>query len=394
MNNKKIIICITGGIAAYKAAILVRLLIKAGAEVQVVMTEFAKKFIAPLTLATLSKRPILVEFFNVENGDWNSHVDLGLWADAMIIAPATANTMAKMANGIADNLLLTTYLSARCPVIFAPAMDLDMYKHPATKKNIETLKTYGNHFIEPESGELASGLIGKGRMAEPEQIASFVQDFFNKSKVFLGKKVLLTAGPTYEYIDAVRFIGNISSGKMGYAIANEFARQGAEVTLISGPTNQQIQHSNIKVINIRSAEEMYNEAVHLFPENDICIMSAAVADFTPKEKFTEKIKAKNISLELVKTKDIAQKLGEIKTEKQFLIGFALETENELENAKRKIKKKNFDFIVLNSLNDKGAGFNFDTNKITIVDDKEQITKFPLKSKKEVAKDIILQVAKL
>ena len=394
MKGKKVIVGITGGIAAYKAAILVRLLIKAGAEVQVLMTEFAKKFITPLTLATLSKRPILVEFFNVENGDWNSHVDLGLWADAMIIAPATANTMAKMSNGIADNLLLTTYLSARCPVFFAPAMDLDMYKHPATQANIERLKSYGNHFIEPESGELASGLIGKGRMAEPEQIANFLQNFFTKNKTFAGKKILLTAGPTHEYIDAVRFIGNLSSGKMGYAIANELAKQGAEVTLISGPTNQQVEEKQIKVISIKSAEEMYKNAVNLFPENDVCVMSAAVADFTPKRTYTEKIKEKQLNLELIQTKDIAQELGKLKTKSQLLIGFALETDNELENAKRKIKKKNFDFIVLNSLNDKGAGFNFNTNKITIVDKNEQITKFPLKTKKEVAKDIVLKIAEL
>lgn len=391
MKGKKIIVGITGGIAAYKAAILVRLLIKAGAEVQVVMTEFAKKFIAPLTLATLSKRPILVQFFDVENGNWNSHVDLGLWADAMIIAPATANTMAKMAHGVADNLLVTTYLSARCPVFIAPAMDLDMYKHSSTQKNIKTLKSYGNYFIEPETGELASGLIGKGRMAEPEQIVKSLDKYFEKERPLLGKKILVTAGPTYEYIDSVRFIGNFSSGKMGYAIAEELAELGAEVILVSGPTSLNTIHTNIQRINVVTSDEMYEQTTTHFVLCDACIMSAAVADFKPKNQFLEKIKAKELALELIATQDIAQKLGEMKTEKQRLVGFALETNNELENAKQKIKKKNLDFIVLNSLNDKGAGFQVDTNKVTFIDKNEQLTEFKLKMKTEVAQDIVAKL---
>ncbi len=394
MKGKKILVGITGGIAAYKAAILVRLLIKAGAEVQVVMTEFAKKFIAPLTLATLSKRPILVQFFDVENGNWNSHVDLGLWADAMIIAPATANTMAKMAHGVADNLLVTTYLSARCPVFIAPAMDLDMYKHSSTQKNIKTLKSYGNFFIEPEIGELASGLIGKGRMAEPEQLVKFVEKYFDKERPLIGKKVLVTAGPTYEYIDSVRFIGNFSSGKMGYAIAEELAEMGADVILISGPTSLHTIHANIQRVNVVTSDEMYNEALNHFTQCQAAILSAAVADFKPKKQFSEKIKEKELTIELIATQDIAKKLGELKTEEQRLIGFALETNNELENAKQKIKKKNLDFIVLNSLNDKGAGFQVDTNKVTFIDKNEQITEFALKSKTEVAQDIVTKLIEI
>jgi len=394
VKGKKILVGITGGIAAYKAAILVRLLIKAGAEVQVVMTEFAKKFIAPLTLATLSKRPILVQFFDVENGNWNSHVDLGLWADAMIIAPATANTMAKMAHGVADNLLVTTYLSARCPVFIAPAMDLDMYKHSSTQKNIKTLKSYGNFFIEPEIGELASGLIGKGRMAEPEQLVKFVEKYFDKERPLIGKKVLVTAGPTYEYIDSVRFIGNFSSGKMGYAIAEELAEMGADVILISGPTSLHTIHANIQRVNVVTSDEMYNEALNHFTQCQAAILSAAVADFKPKKQFSEKIKEKELTIELIATQDIAKKLGELKTEEQRLIGFALETNNELENAKQKIKKKNLDFIVLNSLNDKGAGFQVDTNKVTFIDKNEQITEFALKSKTEVAQDIVTKLIEI
>jgi len=394
VKGKKILVGITGGIAAYKAAILVRLLIKAGAEVQVVMTEFAKKFIAPLTLATLSKRPILVQFFDVENGNWNSHVDLGLWADAMIIAPATANTMAKMAHGVADNLLVTTYLSARCPVFIAPAMDLDMYKHSSTQKNIKTLKSYGNFFIEPEIGELASGLIGKGRMAEPEQLVKFVVKYFDKERPLIGKKVLVTAGPTYEYIDSVRFIGNFSSGKMGYAIAEELAEMGADVILISGPTSLHTIHANIQRVNVVTSDEMYNEALNHFTQCQAAILSAAVADFKPKKQFSEKIKEKELTIELIATQDIAKKLGELKTEEQRLIGFALETNNELENAKQKIKKKNLDFIVLNSLNDKGAGFQVDTNKVTFIDKNEQITEFALKSKTEVAQDIVTKLIEI
>jgi phosphopantothenoylcysteine decarboxylase/phosphopantothenate--cysteine ligase len=388
VENKKILLGVTGGIAAYKAAILVRLLVKAGAQVQIIMTEFAKKFITPLTLATLSKRPILVQFFDVENGNWNSHVDLGLWADAMIIAPATANSIAKMANGVADNLLVTTYLSARCPVFIAPAMDLDMYQHFSTQKNIETLKKYGNIFIEPETGELASGLIGKGRMAEPEQIVAILNDFFDAKKPLVNKKIVVTAGPTYEYIDSVRFIGNFSSGKMGYAIAETLAEKGAEVVLISGPTHLQCKSKNIQRVDVVTAEEMYLSVIKYFKSSDVCIMSAAVADFKPKERFLQKIKQKSMTLELVETQDIAKKMGEMKTEKQLLIGFALETHNEVENAMAKIKKKNFDFIVLNSLNDEGAGFHVDTNKVSIIDKFGSKTDFPLKSKMEVAKDIV------
>ncbi len=390
MKEKKIIVGITGGIAAYKAAILVRLLIKKGAEVQVIMTPFAEKFITPLTLSTLSKKPVLKLFFNPENGDWNSHVDLGLWADAFIIAPATANTMGKAASGIADNLLLTTYLSAKCPVFWAPAMDLDMFKHPAVQKNIETLKSFGNYIIDAESGELASGLEGKGRMAEPEKIADFLENFFNQKKKLSGHKVLITAGPTYENIDPVRFIGNRSSGKMGYALAEIFADNGADVTIISGPVNLRTNNENIKIISVESAEEMYIETKKHFPNNDIIIFAAAVADYTPAQPENSKIKKKTnkLQIELIPTKDIAKEMSRIKKDNQITIGFALETDNELTNAQQKINKKKFDFIVLNSLKDKGAGFAYDTNKISIIDKNNNITKFELKSKTEVAKDIL------
>ncbi|NPA45230.1 MAG: bifunctional phosphopantothenoylcysteine decarboxylase/phosphopantothenate--cysteine ligase CoaBC [Chlorobi bacterium] len=396
MQGKKIILGITGGIAAYKAAILIRLLIKKGAEVQVITTPFAEKFITPLTLATLSKKPVLKMFYNQENGDWNSHVDLGLWADAMIIAPATANTMGKAANGIADNLLLTTYLSARCPVFWAPAMDLDMFQHPAVQNNIATLKSYGNYFIDAETGELASGLEGKGRMAEPENIVEELENFFNSKKKLKNYNILITAGPTYEKIDPVRFIGNRSSGKMGYAIAEVLAEKGAKINLVSGPVSLKTTNKKINIIPVESAEEMFNETKKRFAENDIIIFAAAVADYTPQNPANSKIKKKtnSLNIELKPTKDIAKELGKLKTNKQITVGFALETDNELVNAQEKIAKKNFDFIVLNSLNDKGAGFAHDTNKVSIIDKDNNIQEFELKSKKEVAEDIANKIIEL
>ncbi|MBI9052350.1 MAG: bifunctional phosphopantothenoylcysteine decarboxylase/phosphopantothenate--cysteine ligase CoaBC [Bacteroidales bacterium] len=395
LKGKNILLGITGGIAAYKAAILVRLLVKEGAQVKVVMTKLAKEFITPLTLATLSKNPILVDFFDPENGQWNSHVDLGSWSDLYVIAPATANTMGKMANAIADNLLVTTYLSAKCPVMIAPAMDLDMFQHPANLKNIETLKSYGNIIVDAESGELASGLIGKGRMAEPEVITERVIEFFTQKKKLKSKKILVTAGPTYEPIDPVRFIGNYSSGKMGYAIAEELALQGAEVILVSGPTNLQINNSQITKIDVHTAQEMYEASVKEFPNCNAAIMSAAVADYRPSELFEKKVKRTNedLKINLEPNKDIAAELGKDKKEKQVLIGFALETDNEIENAKKKIDNKNLNFIVLNSLNDKGAGFGCDTNKISIIDNKGDKIDFDLKSKQEVAEDIVNELIK-
>jgi len=392
LQGKKFILGISGGIAAYKCAQLTRLLVKEGAEVQVIMTKLAKQFITPLTMATLSKRPILVEFFDPENGQWNSHVDSGLWADAMIVAPATANTMGKMANGIADNLLITTYLSARCPVFVAPTMDLDMYQHPSTQRNMTTLRSYGNHLIEPNDGELASGLVGKGRMAEPEEIVKALNDYFEKDKRadFAGKKVLVSAGPTHEKIDPVRFIGNHSSGKMGYAIAEELAMRGAMVKLVSGPTQLSVSHPNIERIDVLSADEMYKACVHNFEGTDAAIMTAAVADYTPVTQADEKMKRKasSMAIEMVATNDIAATLGENKTENQILVGFALETQDAIANAQKKLEKKNLDFIVLNSLKDEGAGFNTDTNKIAIIDNHNNIIDFALKSKAEVAHDIV------
>ena len=390
LKDKNIILGVTGGIAAYKTATLVRGLVKKGANVKVIMTRHAKEFITPLTMATLSKNPILVEFYNPENGDWNSHVDLGLWADLYVIAPATANSMGKMANGIADNLLITTYLSAKCPVMFAPSMDLDMYKHPSTQRNIETLKSYGNIVIEPESGELASGLVGKGRMEEPEVMVEFIEKFFVEKKKLAGKKYLITAGPTYEKIDPVRFIGNYSSGKMGYAIAEQLVNRGAEVILISGPVNLNINHPNICRVDVESASEMYDAAIEYFPSCDGAIMSAAVADFTPLNKEDKKVKRgkENYHIELTPNKDIAAELGKLKNNNQILIGFALETDNEHANAVSKLNKKNLDFIVLNSLKDKGAGFGVDTNKIKIIDKNSEDKKYELSSKKQVACDII------
>ncbi len=390
LKGKKIVVGITGSIAAYKAAIFVRLLVKEGADVKIIMTSLAKEFITPLTMATLSKHPIMVDFYNPENGDWNSHVETGIWADAYLIAPATANTMAKMANGVADNLLLTTYLSARCPVFIAPAMDLDMYQHPATQHNIETLRSFGNQIIEPEEGELASGLSGKGRMAEPENIVAALQNYFSKKETLRGQTFLVTAGPTYEPIDPVRFIGNYSSGKMGYALAKELAERGADVILVSGPTSIQIHNNRIKRIDVTTAAEMYDAATKYFPSTNGAIMAAAVADFSIEQASSSKIKRHNggLTLELMPTKDIAAELGKIKKENQVLVGFALENENELENAKKKLQNKNLDFIVLNSMRDKGAGFNVDTNKITIIDKTEKPQSFELKQKQEVAKDII------
>jgi len=394
LKGKHIILGVTGSIAAYKAAILTRLLVKEGASVKVVMTPLAKEFITPLTMATLSKSPIMVDFYNPENGDWNSHVDLGLWADLYLIAPASANTIGKMAGGIADNLLLTTYLSAKCPVMVAPAMDLDMYKHPATQRNLKVLQSFGNIIIEPESGELASGLIGKGRMEEPERIVAFIIDYFARQVDFKGKKVVVTAGPTYEKIDPVRFIGNYSSGKMGLAIAEEFAGRGAEVVLVCGPVNLKTNHSAIRRVDVESAAQMYEVTSKEFVNSDVAVLSAAVADFTPKEKADHKIKRgkDDLLLELLPTKDIAAELGRIKTASQLLVGFALETNDEEVNALSKMQRKNLDMIVLNSLNDKGAGFSVDTNKVTILDKAGDKTVYELKTKVEVAKDIVDQIA--
>lgn len=393
LKGKHIILGVTGSIAAYKAATLTRLLVKEGASVKVVMTPLAKEFITPLTMATLSKSPIMVDFYNPENGDWNSHVDLGLWADLYLIAPASANTIGKMAGGIADNLLLTTYLSAKCPVIVAPAMDLDMYQHPATQRNLQILQSFGNIIIEPESGELASGLIGKGRMAEPEQIVTFITDYFAKRTDFKGKRVLVTAGPTYEKIDPVRFIGNYSSGKMGLAIAEELAGRGAEVILVCGPVNLKTRHPSIHRVDVESAAQMYEVASREFETCDIAVLSAAVADFTPKEKADRKIKRgkEDLVLELLPTRDIAAELGHVKKASQMLVGFALETNDEENNAFSKMQRKNLDMIVLNSLNDKGAGFGGDTNKVTIMDRTGGKTVYELKTKTEVARDIVNEI---
>ena len=394
LKGKHIILGVTGSIAAYKAATLTRLLVKEGASVKVVMTPLAKEFITPLTMATLSKSPIMVDFYNPENGDWNSHVDLGLWADLYLIAPASANTIGKMAGGIADNLLLTTYLSAKCPVMVAPAMDLDMYKHPATQRNLRVLQSFGNIIIEPESGELASGLIGKGRMEEPERIVAFITDYFARQADFKGKKVVVTAGPTYEKIDPVRFIGNYSSGKMGLAIAEELAGRGAEVVLVCGPVNLKTSHPAIRRVDVETAAQMYEVTSKEFVNSDVAVLSAAVADFTPKEKADHKIKRgkDDLLLELLPTKDIAAELGRIKTVSQLLVGFALETNDEEMNALSKMQRKNLDMIVLNSLNDKGAGFSVDTNKVTILDKAGDKTVYELKTKVEVAKDIVDQIA--
>lgn len=389
MKGKKIVLGITGSIAAYKAAVLTRLLIKKGAEVQIVITPAGKEFITPITLSALTSKPVISEFFSQRDGTWHSHVDLGLWADAMLIAPATASTIGKMAHGIADNMLITTYLSMKAPVFVAPAMDLDMFAHPATQHNLDILRSYGNHIIEPTAGELASHLVGKGRMEEPENIVAALESFFQKNSSMAGKKILITAGPTYEKIDPVRFIGNYSSGKMGYALAEECAARGAEVTLVSGPVNLSVNHSNINRIDVESAEQMYNACMSHYPTSDAGILCAAVADFTPECVADKKIKREkdDLTLNLRPTHDIAAALGKIKTDSQRLVGFALETNDETAHAQDKLKRKNFDFIVLNSLNDKGAGFRCDTNKITIIDS-GKAEEYPLKTKKEVAADII------
>jgi phosphopantothenoylcysteine decarboxylase/phosphopantothenate--cysteine ligase len=394
LNGKKILLGVSGGIAAYKTASLVRLFIKAGAHVQVIMTPASKDFVTPLTLSTLSKNPVHSTFFNEDDQDavWNNHVELGLWADLMLIAPVTANTLSKMATGNCDNLLIATYLSAKCPVYFAPAMDLDMYKHPSTISSFSALKQFGNVMIPAENGELASGLSGEGRMAEPENIIAFLEADLESKLPLKGKKILITAGPTYEAIDPVRFIGNHSSGKMGFDIANEAANLGASVVLISGPTNLKTKNSLIEVIDVVSAQEMF-DACHLHFNNvDVAIAAAAVADYKPKLVAAQKIKKNTdeFSIELEKTKDILLALGKIK-KNQFLIGFALETENEIENAKLKIQKKNLDLIVLNSLQDKGAGFQKPTNKVTFIDKEFKIEPMDLKSKESVAVDILNKV---
>lgn len=389
LKGKKLILGVTGSIAAYKSAVLTRLLIKNGAEVKVVMTPSAHDFITPLTLSTLSKNPVLTEFVKDNAGQWNNHVELGLWADAVIIAPASANTLAKMASGQCDNLLLAVYLSARCPVFLAPAMDLDMLQHPSTQRNLHTLKEDNNTIIDPTYGELASGLTGTGRMAEPEEIVAFLENAFASKKKLSGKTVLVTAGPTYEAIDPVRFIGNHSSGKMGFAIAESLADLGAKVNLVTGPTHQHTNHPLIRVIPVTSADNMYAACTDLFPSTDIAVLAAAVADYKPAVKAQQKIKktADTMVVELTRTPDIAASLGKIKHDGQFTVGFALETEEEHNNALKKLEAKNFDLIVLNSLNDKGAGFGHDTNKITIINRKQESTSFMMKDKKDVAKDI-------
>lgn len=389
IKGKKIVLGITGSIAAYKAAVLTRGLIKKGAEVQIVITTAGKEFITPVTLSALTSKPVISEFFAQRDGTWHSHVDLGLWADVMLIAPATASTIGKMAHGIADNMLITTYLSMKAPVFIAPAMDLDMFAHPATQHNLDILRSYGNHIIEPASGELASHLVGKGRMEEPERIIEELEAFFERQQQLNGKKILITAGPTYEKIDPVRFIGNYSSGKMGYALAEVCAERGAEVTLVSGPVNLKVTHPNIHRIDVESAEQMYEAAVSAYADADAGILCAAVADFTPETVAGQKIKREkdDLVLRLKPTHDIAAALGKQKQAHQKLVGFALETTDEVAHAQDKLNRKNFDFIVLNSLNDKGAGFRCDTNKITIID-RQATTPYPLKEKKEVACDII------
>ena len=397
LKGKHIILGITGSIAAYKAAYIIRALVKKGAEVQVVITPAGKEFITPITLSALSSNPVISEFFSNRDGSWHSHVDLGLWADAMLIAPATASTIGKMANGIADNMLVTTYLSCKAPVFIAPAMDLDMFAHPSTQQNLDRLRSFGNHIIEPAEGELASHLVGKGRMEEPDKIIAVLEEFFASRTVLEKKKIVITAGPTYEKIDPVRFIGNYSSGKMGFALAEACAAQGAEVTLIAGPVSLTTTHPNIHRVDVESAEEMYEAAVAAYPEADAGILCAAVADYRPEVQADEKIKRESkgdIMLHLVPNKDIAASLGAIKREGQLLVGFALETNNEATNAESKLKRKNLDFIVLNSLRDAGAGFRCDTNKISIIDNKGEVASYPLKSKQGVATDIVNKLATL
>lgn len=393
LNGKKIVLGITGSIAAYKACLLIRGLVRKGAEVQVVITPAGKEFITPITLSALTSKPVISDFFAQRDGTWHSHVALGLWADAMVVAPATASTIGKMANGIADNMLVTTYLSMKAPVFIAPAMDLDMFAHPSTQQNLQRLRSYGNHIIEPTSGELASHLEGKGRMEEPENIIRVLERHFAATQDLAGKRVLVTAGPTYERIDPVRFIGNYSSGKMGMALAEACARRGAEVTLVCGPTPLRCSHPSIRRVDVESAEEMYNASTSAFDGTDAALLCAAVADFTPEQAADRKIKRESddLVLRLKPTRDIAQALGQMKREGQILAGFALETHDEAAHAREKLERKNFDFIVLNSLNDPGAGFRHDTNKITIIT-RTGSTPYPLKDKKEVAEDIVDRLA--
>lgn len=391
LKGKKIVLGITGSIAAYKSCLIIRHLIKKGAEVQVVITPAGKEFITPITLSALTSKPVISEFFSQRDGTWHSHVNLGLWADVMLIAPATASTIGKMANGIADNMLITTYLSMKAPVFIAPAMDLDMYAHPSTQKNLQTLQSYGNHIIEPGTGFLASKLEGKGRMEEPENIVAALEAFFAKQRDLEGERILITAGPTYEKIDPVRFIGNYSSGKMGFALAEECARRGADVTLVCGPVSaaMQTEHPNIHRINVESAQQMYEVCKERFPSMTSAVLCAAVADYAPETVAVEKMKrtADDLVIRLKPNPDIAAALGKMKQAGQKLVGFALETNNEESNAQSKLEKKNFDFIVLNSLKNKGAGFQTDTNQITIITPQGK-TEYALKPKTEVAKDII------
>ena len=391
LKGKHIILGITGGIAAYKCATLTRLLVKAGAEVQVIMTPNAKQFIQPLTLSTLSGKPVISEFFTANTGQWNSHVDLGLWADAMIIAPATASTIGKMANGVADNMLVTTYLSAKAPVFVAPSMDLDMMRHPSTIRNLELLRSYGNHIIEPAEGELASHLIGKGRMEEPENIAKALDDFFSSSQDLKGKHVLITAGPTVEKIDPVRYISNFSSGKMGFALAEECACRGANVTLVAGPVTLKVQNSNINRIDVTTAIEMHDAVMQALPQSDAIILCAAVADYRVEHVAENKIKrekTQNPVIQLTPNPDIARAVGQAKRDDQVSVGFALETDNEQANAQGKLERKNLNFIVMNSMRDKNAGFQVDTNKVTIFTDKGETIEGECKSKRDVAHDIV------
>lgn len=394
LKGKHIILGITGSIAAYKAAYLLRAFVKKGAEVQVVMTPAGKEFITPVTLSALSGKPVVSEFFTANDGTWHSHVDLGLWADAMVIAPATASSIGKMAHGVADNMLITTYLSSKAPVFIAPAMDLDMFAHPSTQNNLQLLRSYGNYIIEPASGELASHLEGKGRMEEPDKIVSVIEAFFAQQKLLSQKKVMITAGPTYEKLDPVRFIGNYSSGKMGFAIAEACARAGAEVTLIAGPVSLTTHHPGITRIDVESADEMYDAAIEAFGQSDAAIMCAAVADYKPATCSRQKMKrsADDLTLQLVPNRDIAAALGKIKRKGQCLVGFALETNDEATNAQGKLEKKNLDFVVLNSLQNPGAGFRHDTNQVTIIERNGQTTDYPCKPKSEVADDIVALMA--
>jgi phosphopantothenoylcysteine decarboxylase / phosphopantothenate---cysteine ligase len=395
LHGKKILLGVCGSIAAYKAALLVRLLVKQEAEVRVILTTSASAFITPLTLSTLSKYPVYTDFFKADSGEWTNHVELGLWADAMVIAPASANTLGKMANGICDNLLLATYLSARCPVWVAPAMDLDMYRHPSTVANLQKLESYGNRLIDAEEGELASGLSGQGRMAEPETIVRVLDGYFSSSRSLAGKRVIVTAGPTFEALDPVRFIGNHSTGKMGYALAEAFATQGAEVVLVSGPTALFTKHPSIEIVRVQSATEMLKACQNEWKRADLAVMAAAVADYAPTQVSPSKIKKNEdtMMLELKKNPDIAQALGTSKQAHQVLVGFALETDHEEANARAKLKKKNFDMIVLNSLNDQGAGFGHDTNKVQLIFSDNTSKDFELMTKQQVAEEIVHAIAR-